>query len=100
MIWNYLPLKGISIPEESCVQLEPQGIQNKSECLDLEPQTQEKEDEELFELKETQNCGVISSQNPSRHASNGIIDVSNVQMAILEEGTRSRVSIKYSTDFL
>ena len=77
--------------------MEPQGIQNESECLDMEPQTQEKEDEELFELKETQNCSVNSPQNCSRSASiNGIIDVSNVQMAILEEGTRSRVSIKYS----
>ena len=77
--------------------MEPQGIQNESECLNMEPQTQEKEDEELFELKETQNCGVISSQNRSRSAINGIIDVSKVQMAILEEGTRSRVSIKYSS---
>ena len=77
--------------------MEPQGIQNQSECLNMEPQTQEKEDEELFELKETQNCGVISPQNRSRSAAiNGIIDVSKVQMAILEEGTRSRVSIKYS----
>ena len=76
--------------------MEPQGIQNESECLNMEPQTQEKEDEELFELKETQNCGVNSPQNCSRSAINGIIDVSKVQMAILEEGPRSRVSIKYS----